>query len=109
MFAQSECDFVAGLKQELIRVQVKSSYLMTRASGYSYEQATVRKGSGDNGYKDYTKDHCDVIFIVGLDDKGWIIPVEIVGRQKTIVVNRSQEIRRRDPRAFNPSPYEVTL
>lgn len=105
-FTQSSVDFIAAKGRDIQRIQVKKAYWLERKSGCRYLQATTRKGSGGNGYQTYTKQDCDQIVIV-YNDEMWCIPVEKLEGLQSVVVGRSQEIRRSDPRSFDPSLYKV--
>jgi len=95
--AQSPIDFIACKNSEVLRIQVKKAYWMTRPSGASYLQATTRKGCGDNKqYDHYTKEHCDIVAVVA-DEGIWAIPVEILGTNKNVIVEKGQQTRK--PRA----------
>lgn len=91
--AQSSCDFVAGTKSELIRIQVKSAYWMERPSGARYLQATTRKGCGTNGYDKYTKEDCDLIVVVA-DEGLWCIPVGELGGSQSVTLLKDQHERK---------------
>lgn len=101
-FTQSSIDFIAVKNREMIRVQVKTAYWMTRHSGATYLQATVRKGCSGND--SYTIDDCDVICITD-GERIWCIPIEVASTLQTVVVDKGQQIRRPDPRNFDANPY----
>ena len=104
---QSSCDFIACKDDELIRVQVKSAYWMGRSTGKSYLQTTVRKGC--NGNSSYTKKECDVIAI-SFEDRIWLIPIEELGLDQTVVLDRKQFLRtsyKKDWSVFEIKPKAV--
>jgi hypothetical protein len=100
--SQSPCDFIACKEDDLIRVQVKSPYWMIRSTGCEYLQCTIRKGAKKDSY--YTKKECDVI-LAAYENRIWIIPIEDIGNNTNIIVDRKQEIRRSHAKDW--SHYEV--
>jgi len=105
---QASCDFIALYPDGTpVRVQVKSAYWITRPTGRKYLMVTTRRGCGGEGYKTYTKEHCDDIFIVS-DDRMWLIPVEVLSGAQSICLDKGQDVRSRsNKRSFNAEEYEI--
>ena len=105
------CDFIALNKgtNEIVRVQVKSAYWMTRPTGRSYLMCTTRKGCCSGGYDTYTEDDCDVIVISDRSKRLWVIPVDALEGAQSVCLDKGQDDRtRRTKRSFSPEKYEVT-
>lgn len=105
-FTQSGCDFIIVKKDEMRRIQVKKAYWFTRPSGTRYLQATTRKGAGSAGYKTYTKEDCDIIFIVG-EENLWSIPVEKLNGIQNVVLEKGQQVRKRGSKAYDMAQWKV--
>lgn len=104
---QSSVDFIARKNKELIRVQVKSAYLVTMPSGKSYLRIMNRRKRGTGIDTTCTDDDYDVL--VGVyGDRLWVFHIDVVSKLREITLEKNYEERKLRRDTFDSSTYEIT-
>lgn len=76
-------DFVADIKGNLVRIQVKTSKLAKRGNGFSFSTRSSNRQNGAILHHQYTKEEID-FFATSYQDKCYLVPVEECGAAKTL-------------------------
>lgn len=76
-------DFVADIKGNLVRIQVKTSKLARRGNGFNFSMRSSNRQNGAILHHRYTKEEID-FFATYYQDKCYLVPVEECGAEKTL-------------------------
>ena len=74
-------DFVADIKGNLVRIQVKTSKLARRGNGFNFSMRSSNRQNGAILHHRYTKEEID-FFATYYQDKCYLVPVEECGAEK---------------------------